>query len=74
MSIPNVLKELGSRIRQERLAQNLTQEDLADLSNLDRSYIGSIERGKRNISFLVFCEIARALHKDIAFFTHNLPL
>jgi transcriptional regulator with XRE-family HTH domain len=67
------LKELGHRIRHLRKEVSLTQEELADAAGLDRSYIGGIERGERNITFSVLCQIARALHVDIANFTSGLP-
>lgn len=45
------LIRLGSRIREIRKAKGLSQEAFADKCNLDRTYIGSVERGERNISF-----------------------
>lgn len=68
-----ILKELGARIRQTRKAADLTQEDLAEKAGLDRSYIGSIERGQRNITFTVLCQIVHALEIDIAQISANLP-
>lgn len=41
---------VGDRIRTLRKAGGLTQQQLAELSNLDDAYIGSVERGERNIS------------------------
>lgn len=67
------LKELGRRIRCLRKEVGLTQEKLADDAGLDRSYIGGIERGERNITFSVLCQLANALHVDIAYFTAGLP-
>ncbi|MDB9496072.1 helix-turn-helix transcriptional regulator [Spirulina major CS-329] len=46
------LVRLGSRIREIRKAKGLSQEVFADQCNLDRTYIGGVERGERNISFL----------------------
>jgi len=71
--VSGTLVQLGDRIRSERKSQGLTQEALADAASLDRSYIGGIERGERNISFLTLCEIARVLGKDVAHFTGGLP-
>lgn len=68
------LRELGSRIRKLRKEAGFTQEQFADAAELDRSYIGGIERGERNITFTVLCQIAKALHVDIADFTSDLPI
>jgi transcriptional regulator with XRE-family HTH domain len=70
---PIPLKVLGERIREVRKANRLTQEALADASDIDRSYIGGVERGGRNLSFDKLCQIARALGCDVAALTKNLP-
>lgn len=67
------LLELGERIREMRRVRGLTQEDLAHESAIDRSYIGGVERGERNLTFTVLCRIAAALKTDIASLTKNLP-
>ncbi|WP_103334470.1 helix-turn-helix domain-containing protein [Pseudotabrizicola formosa] len=67
------LKELGSRIRDKRKQLGMTQEQLAHHAELDRSYVGGIERGERNISFTVLCQVARALAADVATLTIGLP-
>lgn len=54
-------KRLGSVIRKKRQAQNLSQEGFADLCGVHRTYMGSIERGERNISLLNIRRIATAL-------------
>jgi transcriptional regulator with XRE-family HTH domain len=56
-----------------RKAKNFTQEDLAHGSNIDRSYIGGVERGERNLSFVKLCQIAQALNCDVAALTEGLP-
>lgn len=53
--------EFGDRLRQLRLESGLSQEQLADLAALDRSYVGSVERGERNISLDNICKLASAL-------------
>ncbi len=67
------LKVLGERIREMRKVKKLTQEDLAYESGIDRSYIGGVERGERNLSFNKLCQIARALGSDVAALTKDLP-
>ena len=64
MTTPNkkdIRKEFGKRLRQLRNARKLSQEDLAHLCDLDRSYIGGVERGERNLSLLNIKKIADAL-------------
>jgi transcriptional regulator with XRE-family HTH domain len=67
------LQILGQRIRDARKGRSLTQEELAYESDIDRSYIGGVERGERNLSFDKLCEIARALGCDVAALTKDLP-
>lgn len=68
-----VLKELGNRIRQKRRDRGWTQEALADNANIDRSYIGGVERGERNLTFKVLCQICEALNCDVASLTTGIP-
>ena len=53
--------QLGERIRELRRRRGLSQEALADAAGLDRTYISSCERGKRNVSLLTLYRIAAAL-------------
>lgn len=55
------LLKIGNRIRDFRIEANLSQEKLAFESELDRTYIGSVERGERNISIINLRKIAKAL-------------
>ncbi|HLN58934.1 MAG TPA: helix-turn-helix transcriptional regulator [Thermoanaerobaculia bacterium] len=55
------LRRFGSRIRELRTRAGLSQEDLADLVRLHRTYIGGIERGERNVGLLNLLRLARAL-------------
>lgn len=51
----------GQRVRAAREARGWTQEDLAYEANLDRTYVGGIERGQRNIALLNLNKLATAL-------------
>lgn len=63
---------LGSRIREIRRAKGWSQEQLAFECSLDRSYIGGVERGERNISFVILCKIATALSVDLCVLTKDI--
>ena len=52
---------LGAAIRARRIALPLSQEALADLAEIDRSHMGKIERGERNVTFLNILRIAKAM-------------
>jgi transcriptional regulator with XRE-family HTH domain len=67
------LKQLGNRIREKRKALGWTQEDLAAKAEIDRSYIGGVERGERNLTFTMLCQISAALGCDVAALTKGLP-
>lgn len=56
-----LLKALGSTVRALRRQRGLSQEALADLADIDRSYMSGIERGLRNISVLHVARLATAL-------------
>lgn len=68
-----VLKELGSRIREKRKELGWTQEELAAKAEIDRSYIGGVERGERNLTFTMLCDIAKSLGCDVATLTISVP-
>jgi transcriptional regulator with XRE-family HTH domain len=67
------LNTLGERIREKRKALEWTQEDLADHAGIDRSYIGGVERGERNLTFTILCQICAAMRCDVAALTAGLP-
>lgn len=56
-----VKKRFGARVRQLRKAKKLSQEALALEAGLDRSYVGSIERGKSNVALVNIHRLAGAL-------------
>jgi transcriptional regulator with XRE-family HTH domain len=53
--------EFGARVRKLRESKGWSQEKLAAEAGLDRTYIGSVERGERNISLINIYRIAKAL-------------
>ena len=55
------LRALGENIRKHRARRGYSQERLADLSGLHRTYIGGVERGERNISVVNIVRLAKAL-------------
>lgn len=60
-SIESALKKFGDNVRAQREAQALSQEQLAERADLDRTYISGIERGVRNLSLLNVVRLAKAL-------------
>ncbi len=63
---------LGDAIREMRAALGISQERLAELAGLHRTYIGGIEQGRRNVSLLNICRIAGALGCRPAELTQNV--
>ena len=57
----DVLERFGDRVRELRKAAGLSQEAFADKCGLDRTYIGGIERGERNVALRNINAIARTL-------------
>jgi len=57
----SVAKSFGLRVRELRKSRGLSQEAFADIAGLDRSYIGGVERGARNISLVNIKRISIAL-------------
>lgn len=61
-----LLIALGLRLKKYRLQNNFSQEELAEKSSLHRTYIGSIERGERNISIINLYQLSSALEISIS--------
>lgn len=59
---------VGGNVRRLRKDRGLTQEQLAFEARLDLTYIGGIERGRRNPSIMVLARIADALNAELAEF------
>lgn len=56
-----IAEKLGANVRTRRQKLQLSQEDLAEASGLHRTYVGSVERGERNVSLENIVLIAEAL-------------
>lgn len=56
------LVKLGLRVRKFREQAGVSQEDLAHQADLDRTYVGGVERGERNLGTLNLLRIAAALN------------
>jgi transcriptional regulator with XRE-family HTH domain len=57
------LRKIGDAIRSARGAAGISQERLAELAEIDRTYVGRIENGRQNVSWASLSRIARALRK-----------
>lgn len=60
-----LLRRIGERIRSRRYQLSLSQEALADAAAIDRSHMGKIERGERNVTILILAKIANALDCEL---------
>lgn len=65
MSKKSISIKFGEKVREIRIAQNLSQEQLAHLANVHRTYIGMIERAEKNITLVNIEKIANALNINI---------
>ena len=66
LSERHFLEHLGDRIRERRIELKMTQEELGAKCDLHRTFVGSVERGERNIAILNLRLIARALRTPLA--------
>lgn len=57
---------IGQRVRSRRYELALSQEALADAAGIDRSHMGKIERGERNVTILSLQKIANALDCELS--------
>ena len=62
----DLLTQFGTRVRAARADAGLSQEVLAEACGLHRTYVGSVERGERNVGLLNLLSLAAALHVDPA--------
>jgi len=63
--------KIGTRIKELREISKMSQKDLAYSSDLDRSYIASVENGKRNISIVNIEKISIALNVTVKEFFND---
>jgi len=61
----NTIQKLGLKIRIERQKQKMSQEKLAELADLNRNFIGLIERGETNVTVKNLESIANALKLEL---------
>ena len=64
-SMKNLTKSFGSRVREIRSSANITQEELATLANIDRGYMGHIERGTKSPTLDKVEQISNALNMEV---------
>lgn len=62
----DIRRKVGNRIREIRDTKGISQKDLAFKSDLDRSYIASVESGQRNISIINLEKISQALEVSLS--------
>ncbi len=65
MNPEDIKKVFGENLRRIRMEKNISQENLAFLSGMDRTYVSGIARGKRNVSLVNINKIALALNVEI---------
>ena len=64
---------IGDKIKQVRIARNLTQQELADMIGVKRNTFSQWESGTRNVSIEQLIEIARAVGVTLDYFNDNPP-
>lgn len=70
-AIVEIKSKIGNRIKELRDVKQMSQKDLAYASDLDRSYIASVENGQRNISIVNIEKIAIALGENLTTFFNS---
>lgn len=61
----NIKQKFGIKIKELRKQKGLSQERLANLADIDRTYLPTIEKGERNVSIEVVEKLANALNVEI---------
>lgn len=67
----NIKEKIGLRLRELRISKGLSQEKFSFECSLDRTYIASIEQGKRNVSIVNIEKIAIALELSVSDFFNS---
>lgn len=62
----SVTKSFGQAVRKRRIKLGLTQEELAELAEMDRSYLSDIERGTQALRLTIADKIAKALNTSLS--------
>lgn len=66
MATNPLLKKFGARVRELRKDAGISQEKLAELAELHRTYVSGVERGERNASLTSIARIAKALNVSLS--------
>ncbi|KGO83154.1 helix-turn-helix transcriptional regulator [Flavobacterium rakeshii] len=67
----DINQKIGERIRELRKQKNISQEALANIAEVDRTYMTGVETGKRNVTVKVLERIVEALELDFASFFND---
>ena len=67
----DIKEKIGARIKELRKKEGVSQEAFADMAHLDRTYINSVENGKRNISIVNIEKIAKAFNLTLPQFFND---
>jgi transcriptional regulator with XRE-family HTH domain len=71
MDSKNILEIFGANVQKYRKEKQISQEKLAELAGVHRTYVGMIERAEKNITLRNMEKIAKALNMEIKNLLHN---
>lgn len=71
LSMEDVSRQIGKKIRELRKKEGMTQEELADRADVHYTFIGAVERGETNLSLKTFLRVAEALETPVEFFLQS---
>lgn len=69
---PPLLVDFGECVRRHRIERGYSQETFADMCEIDRSYMGGVERGERNLSLANIARILQALELEPSVFFRGM--